>query len=486
MPEPRLPLGKRILFSFLTIALISIITLFVAEVALRLAALFAGPRALVPSGSGKEEVILCLGDSNTYGVFYDQDQAYPGQLQSILDRRAPGKYRVLNLGLPGMNSPQVVTRLPGWLDQYRPRAVVVSVGINNYWNRADASHQSPQRSLIERMRLYRLLHLLMAETTSGPAPAARPQLERVLLDEGAAGVQQRDAATGELLIAHEGDVKDWNRSHSEVAVELYDDLSAMDEMTASRGVDLLVMTYAAFPLPGRQQPNFDKQQNLNETMRRFSKDHAVTLVDVRDRFLELLPSGQPRELFFASPTESHPNPTGYREVAMLVAGAIHSSKTDVFSFVDHFDEAIIEREMVPYEQVMSQRIRIVKDDRRAIFQHPTTTITFADVSIGERAILELAIALTEDAWQKPGDGVQFSIDIVDDTGQVLEQYSRYIDPKQNPDQRRWIDEHVDVSALSGRTVTFVFRTSPGPEGNTLFDWAAWGDPRLVSDSADAS
>jgi hypothetical protein len=481
MSVPRITSPKRAFFRLLLVGLIVLVTVALIEVVLQVTAFFVGPRALVVSGTGREEIVLCLGDSNTYGVFYSQEQTYPAQLQTILDRRAPGSYRVLNLGLPGMNSSQVAALIAGWIDRFRPRAIVVSVGINNYWNRADTSgREQSGRSFLDRIRLLRLIRFLMAETTELPTGTGRPAIERRLLEEGAAGVEHRAAETGEVLIAHEGDISSWNRSHAEVSTELCADLVTMAELAGRNDVDLFVMTYAAFPLPERKV-QFLKQQNVNDTMRRCSRDHDLALVDLRDRFLDLLPPEQPRSLLFASESESHANPVGYREVATLAANAIHPGRTVVFPFLDHLQEAVIEREQVPFEQIAHYRIRVERDERWAMFQHPTSSISFSNVSISGRTHLAFAIAVRPEAWGKPGDGVLFAIDVLDQHGRRHERFSRYLDPKHVPAERRWIEQRVDLSDLAGQRVTIVFRTLPGPAGNRHFDWSAWGEPRLVSE-----
>lgn len=48
--------------------------------------------------SGKE-IILCLGDSITYGYGLDDTQTYPARLQRALDHEFPGRYTVLNGGV---------------------------------------------------------------------------------------------------------------------------------------------------------------------------------------------------------------------------------------------------------------------------------------------------------------------------------------------------------------------------------------------------
>src|SRR5215467_5231062 len=45
-----------------------------------------------------KHVILCLGDSVTYGFGVDDGHTYPAELQRALDQTAPGQYAVLNGG----------------------------------------------------------------------------------------------------------------------------------------------------------------------------------------------------------------------------------------------------------------------------------------------------------------------------------------------------------------------------------------------------
>jgi lysophospholipase L1-like esterase len=49
--------------------------------------------------------VLCLGDSNTYGVWLERSQACPQQLEAVWNQRvASPRLEVLNLGVPGTNS----------------------------------------------------------------------------------------------------------------------------------------------------------------------------------------------------------------------------------------------------------------------------------------------------------------------------------------------------------------------------------------------
>jgi hypothetical protein len=80
-----------------------------------------------------------------------------------------------------------------------------------------------------------------------------------------------------------------------------------------------------------------------------------------------------------------------------------------------------------------------------------------------------------------GDGVQFDIYLDDDHTWHL--FSQYIDPKNLPDDRRWHDHDLDLSSWAGEPVTLTLVTDPGPNGDDRYDWAGWGDPRIVEDPA---
>ena len=295
------------------------------EGGLRLAALTVGPRALQADSPGGRRTILCLGDSHTYGVFYTAAQAYPGQLQTLLDARAPGRYRVLNLGLPGMNSSEIAVRLPAWLDQYRPYAVVVACGINNFWNRSDVDWPSGAWARwYTRLRLYRFYRLaaLRFRPSAALESATRPDFIRTLKDAGRSGETYHDARTKQLLIEHHGTIGADPRPTDEATALERRDLEAIHAMASEHGVRLVLLTYAAFPLPGHpQNPTGLYNEYMHDVMRALSRERSITLVDVHERIAALLPGATPRAQLFSDEFNDHPNPRGYGEIALAVAEA---------------------------------------------------------------------------------------------------------------------------------------------------------------------
>lgn len=83
--------------------------------------------------------ILALGDSTTFGMvvtaegFRYIDTPYPQRLAQLLDERAgPGKFEVMNAGVPGYNSWMGVMLLRSKLRNVRPDLVTVRYGWNDH------------------------------------------------------------------------------------------------------------------------------------------------------------------------------------------------------------------------------------------------------------------------------------------------------------------------------------------------------------------
>jgi hypothetical protein len=113
------------------------------------------------------------------------------------------------------------------------------------------------------------------------------------------------------------------------------------------------------------------------------------------------------------------------------------------------------------------------------FQHPTSQIQY-DVLVPQNATLKFSIALEPSVWSpEKGDGVLFEIYIKEKDSEKL-LFSKYIDPKNNPEERKWNDFEVGLSHWENENVTIIFATSPGPNNDSTYDWAWWGEPMIVS------
>lgn len=120
--------------------LATVVPLIVVESVLQLGALavaaFVASRERAGAGAAS---VLCIGDSNTYGLGASRaDCSYPAVLETLLrdahDARDGGAARVVNAGWPGRNSRSALELLPRQLQEFRPRRVVILVGVNDFWS----------------------------------------------------------------------------------------------------------------------------------------------------------------------------------------------------------------------------------------------------------------------------------------------------------------------------------------------------------------
>jgi len=142
-------LTKKIIFSLIAILWF----ILILELCLQGAG-FVLQRLSKPELKSGRKGIVCVGDSHTYGVFVAKEEAYPFQLEQLLNKNS-NKYQVINLGAPGINSSQILRDLNGIIKDYHPLAVVVLVGINNGWNIACQGIGFRQTALMK-LKLYKM------------------------------------------------------------------------------------------------------------------------------------------------------------------------------------------------------------------------------------------------------------------------------------------------------------------------------------------
>ena len=171
--------------SFLKQAFFGLLCVFgvlaTAEASLRIIGYFQSRKPLLDKISHADDfIIVCIGDSFTFGICVDSKDTYPAQLERMLNGSGLGRhFRVFNFGVPGSNSSmhlkyfKELTRM-----QVRPDAVIVLSGANDSWNLANSniaeigqSQSAADRAMIKAVtfladfRLYKMVRLILVNLT---------------------------------------------------------------------------------------------------------------------------------------------------------------------------------------------------------------------------------------------------------------------------------------------------------------------------------
>ncbi|HMJ63583.1 MAG TPA: YfhO family protein [Bryobacteraceae bacterium] len=130
------------------------------------------------------------------------------------------------------------------------------------------------------------------------------------------------------------------------------------------------------------------------------------------------------------------------------------------------------------EEAIAQRHFVLSGEaRNALGEHPPYERMPYRIHVGNRPkeIFDFSYGLDSFVFDKTGDGAEFIIELKEPSGRITKQFSRYIDPKHNAQERRWLDGQLDLSAWRNQTIELLFSTALGPKGDTAWDWAAWSN-----------
>jgi hypothetical protein len=132
--------------------------------------------------------------------------------------------------------------------------------------------------------------------------------------------------------------------------------------------------------------------------------------------------------------------------------------------------------------VRQDTLTINGDTREIIFEHPTSEIIYS-ITIPQQSYINFGLGMDPDVWSADNsDGVEYNIYLIShDQPNILNRvFHRYLDPANNQNDRKWIDQVVDLSKYGGQTVDIIFESLPGPNGNANFDWGGWSTPVIVT------
>ena len=150
-----------------------------------------------------------------------------------------------------------------------------------------------------------------------------------------------------------------------------------------------------------------------------------------------------------------------------------------YNFLQNFNDAQVISTDSENTYIETQTINNVQ--RAIIFQHPTSRLVFT-LNLPHRSNLAFGFGMAPEVWSSDkGDGVEYNIYVrrLVEPDKLYLVFRKYIDPKNNAEDRRWFDERLDLSQFSGQAVEFLFETRPGPADNANFDWGGWSTPVLI-------
>ena len=102
--------------------------------------------------------IVALGGSSTFGALSTDEDAYPARLQALLNRRAPGRFEVINAGIPGHAPSHLVPLIRREILPLKPDLLIIMNMFNHYFVTTEKDWRRPlirlRRILEERSVLF--------------------------------------------------------------------------------------------------------------------------------------------------------------------------------------------------------------------------------------------------------------------------------------------------------------------------------------------
>jgi len=254
--------------------------------------------------------ILCLGDSNTYGLYLERHDSYPAQLERELAALRPTQpVEVVNLGTPGLSSSRLLRKFPELLETLTPDLVIVMLGVNDLWTDPTAESPAPPTTLggflTRHSRVLRLFRLLRAR--------GRADLEVAIVPVPEKGKFQR----ADHWVRIGDHVFDFGFQHANRAMpgadgRLVENLDRLHAVIKQSGARALFMTYPA---------RYEIYGQANRAIRHSARTKGLPLLDLTVVFQEPCPLAKCPTMLF---DDQHPTAAGYRLMAKKIAAWIQA------------------------------------------------------------------------------------------------------------------------------------------------------------------
>lgn len=109
--------------------------------------------------------VLAFGDSLTFGTGAATNESYPAQLKTLISRN------VIAAGVPGETSADGLARLPGALDEYQPKLLILCHGGNDFLQKlGDDKAAANVRAMVKLAKDRGIAVVLIATPKPGLSP----------------------------------------------------------------------------------------------------------------------------------------------------------------------------------------------------------------------------------------------------------------------------------------------------------------------------
>lgn len=343
--------ARRVIASAIGVVVAALVIELVLQVAALVMHLRNSDVHAAEKGVAASRVVLCVGDSFTFGLHATSPAfSYPALAQSLVAARGGAPTQFVNRGLPGQSSRDVLLRLDDDLARHRPEVVYVLVGTNDHTFRptlvkAEELASARPPGFAWRVRTWRLLQLLANSGSESEAQHGLPfvgvwHANQVEFEFTAEGVMRLGDQRWPWSLASNGGLRvqlpdgrqlpiEWRlegpRLH--VACALWDPpllfepgpmpgpasavlrehLRQIVAKVRAAGARCVLLTYpgGAFARPG-----------LNDDLRAAACENGADLLDVEARFVELAKDGDIARHYVA---DGHCSDLGNEEIAKLCA-----------------------------------------------------------------------------------------------------------------------------------------------------------------------
>ena len=293
-----------------------LLSLVVAEALLQAGALVVRWMAPPPTPLGSDPRVVFFGDSNTYGVYVDRSQAFPSVFQTEWNgHKDLPAVQAINLGFPGTNSSRLRGVVPPVLREVEPTAVVVMIGVNDFWTveaptLPAVEEDEPEtwaQTLWRRSRVFRLLYMIRRSIAAREIEVDwQTHVVRPNPEAGIPYENRASARVGDL------DVElGWSKAPDEhgnpaFAGPLRENLVAIVAEIRRSGAEPILLTYPS------NRPFYALASNV---IRKAADEIGCRLIDVALVFRQLCPEKECALLY----ADGHPKAAGHAQLGRILA-----------------------------------------------------------------------------------------------------------------------------------------------------------------------